>query len=172
MGTGKNVRQPDGQLSFPGGGDFVQQSPEDSYHSSQVKRYQKAGRGYKRGYKVIVEVVIEQTGFDGSGYEVEVSIPLDSNLLVTSAGSSSETGPKQFTILAPKAAPPDEASISLVYGVHSQGSYTFSHNVKHPSYGAIAYLASSLLVLIDRAAKCTIQRAENEKRGAGPRRGI
>lgn len=164
MGTGKNVRQPDGQFSFSDSGNFVSPDVKDSYHTQKVREFQKANRGYKKGYKVIVEVVVEQTSFNGSTYEVEVSIPLNSNLLVTTAGSTSEAGPKQFTVLAPKETPPDETSIPLVYGVHSQGSGSFSHNVKHPGYGTIAYLSSSLLVLLDRAIKCVIQQQENEKR--------
>lgn len=169
-GNRANAKRFYSQLLLPGCGDFSQQANRNSDSSPNVndEATTKEPNWEQKSYKVLVPVIIEQTGFDGTQYEYTIRVDANADLSVIPIGEAGKERPKQAFAMA-KQKGKKGPRIPMVYGIHPEGKDSFSRPSGLNPVTGITDIFVNLLVGIDRAVRERVhqlQRGKDDNQGS------
>lgn len=169
-GNRTNAKRFYSQLLLPGCSNISQQENRNSDSSPKVNdaAATKEPNWEQESYKVLVPVIIEQVGFNGTEYEYTIRVDANADLSIIPIGQAGKERPKQAFTMAGKKGKKGPR-ISMVYGVHPEGKNSFSRPSGLNPITGITDIFVNLLVGVDRAIRervYQLQRGKDDNKGS------
>lgn len=150
----KNVRRRYYQQVLAGFGAVLQPKNKDSDSASEKPSPASPPPfdWQQEKYLVYVPAIIKKTTLPSGQYEIEFSLPLNVELLVSPVSKRGKINAQQVFHIPPTLSK-DSGKICMVYGVPSEGSNPLSHSLKSSIRHDTAYIYSRIMVQVGRAVE-------------------